>query len=479
MSADHPRELVILGGGPGGYVAAIRAAQLGIATTLVEEADLGGVCLNEGCVPSKALIHDADEVHQDLELGLIDEGASAIRFIASKASRGTTIGRLRQGIAGLLRANGVEVVTGRGTIVDAHAMRVVDGDKVTRLRFEDLIVATGSEPLVPLGMDVDGDFVLTARDVLALEKRPDHAVVIGGGYIGLELACALRRFGTEIVVVEATERILSGIEPLLAEHLGSRLQQDGIDVRLNTRLVDVSERSVLLRDLNGDSTVDTDAVVVAVGRRPRTAGLGLEHVGVVPNATGHLEVDEQLRTTVGHIRAIGDVTKGPALAHRAMAQGRAAAASVANRPGAYQPAAVPAVVFTTPEVATVGLCLDEALGRELDARQVRFPLAANARGLTLGGDGFGLLVHEVRTGLVLGVHLIGPGVGEMIGTATLAIEMGALVEDLAGTIFPHPTISEVFGELAEEALDLPTHTVPTKHAEPGVDQKVTDRAATQ
>ena len=462
MSTDRTRELVVLGGGPGGYVAAIRAAQLGVATTLVEEANLGGVCLNEGCVPSKALIHDADLVHQDQELGLIDDGQRAMRFAASKATRQAMIDRLRQGVAGLLRANGVETVTGRGTIVDAHTMRVVDGDKVTRLRFDELIVATGSEPLIPPGMEVDGEFVMTARDVLALDDRPDRVVVVGGGYIGLELASALRRFGTEIVVVEASDRILAGVEPLLAAHLGSRLEQDGINVRLNTTSVAVSERTVVLRDPNGDSIVEADAVVVAVGRRPRTSGIGLEHIGVVPNATGHLEVDEQLRTAVSHIRAIGDVTSGPALAHRAMAQGRTAAASVANRPGAYRPAVVPAVVFTTPEIATVGLRLDEALERALDARQVRFPLAANARGLTLGGDGFGLLVHEVGTGLVLGVHLIGPGVGEMIGTATLAIEMGALIEDLAGTIFPHPTISEVFGELADEALGLPTHVVPPK-----------------
>jgi len=462
VSTEGQTSLVVLGGGPGGYSAAIRAAQQGVATTLVEEADLGGVCLNEGCVPSKALIHDAGQVARDVSLGLIGQAEAATRFTASHADRAGTVGRLRDGVAGLLRANGVKTLTGRGTIADPHTLRVVKGDEVLDLRFDELIVATGSEPVVPPGLEIDGEFVVTAREVLELEHRPGRAVVVGGGYIGLELAGALNGFGTEIVVVEATDRLLPGIEPALADHLGNHLNGNAIDVRLNTRVVAASDGSVSVSGPDGDSVLEADVVVVAVGRRPRTSGLGLDAAGVTVSDSGHLEVDDQLRTGVAHVRAIGDITPGPALAHRAMMQGLVAAESIAGNSVTYQPAAVPAVVFTSPEIATVGLRLDEAVERGLDARQVRFPLTASARGLTMGTDGFGLLVHDVPSGLVLGVHLVGPGVGEMIGTATLAIEMGAVLDDLAGTIFPHPTISEIFGELADLALGVPKHTAPSR-----------------
>lgn len=459
MSDAGSRALVVLGGGPGGYVAAIRAAQLGVATTLVEEANLGGVCLNEGCVPSKALIHDAGAVAADAALGLIGPAEIADRFGTSHARRGIAIGRLRRGVAGLLRSNGVTTVGGRGTIVDPHHLAVVAEGESHELRFDDLIVATGSEVIVPAGLEVDGSFVLTARDVLALDRVPGRAVVVGGGYIGLELASALHRFGTEVVVVEATGRLLSGIDATIAEHLRGSLDRDGLDIRLDCRVTDAADGSVTIVDAAGATTsVDADVVVVAVGRRPRTAGIGLDAAGVGVTESGHITVDDRLRTDVAHVRAIGDVTPGPALAHRAMAQGRVAAEAIAGRPATFRPAAVPAVVFTTPEVATVGFGLAEAAELGFDAREVRFPLAANARGLTMSSDGFGLLVYDGPSGLVLGAHLVGPGVGEMIGTMTLAIEMGAVLDDLAGTIFPHPTISEMFAELADAGLGVPIHT---------------------
>jgi dihydrolipoamide dehydrogenase len=457
-------QLVVLGGGPGGYVAAIRAAQLGIATTLIEEHQLGGVCLNEGCVPSKALIHDAAKVETwirelRIETGMIDE-----RFAASAAERARTVDTLRAGVGGLLRANGVATMAGRGVLVGPHQLEVVGPDGALTLEFGNVILATGSEAIVPRGLERDGTFVVTARDVLTLESRPSHVVVIGGGYIGLELASALHHFGSQVTVVEATDRLLPGIDTELADQLHRHLVRRGITIELETTVVRAADGEVEMRATHQSAAVSpstrtlrADVVVVAVGRRPRSHGIGLECAEIPTTPSGHVEVDEALRTCVPHIRAIGDLTPGPALAHRAMAQGRVVAESIAGHRVRFDPAAVPAVVFTSPEIATVGLQLTDALGRGLDAVQTRFPFSANARGLTLGGDGFGLLVHERSTGLVLGVHLIGPGVGELIGTATLAIEMGAVIDDLAGTIFPHPTLSEVVGELAELAADRPVH----------------------
>lgn len=466
MTADRHAGLVVLGGGPGGYVAAIRAAQLGVSTLLVEEAHLGGVCLNEGCVPSKALIHDAAEAGLDARLGLIDELEVSLRFAASHEERAVIIDRLRTGVAALLRSNGVEVLAGRGTIVGENTLCVDSGGGIISIHFDDLIVATGSRAVVPAGLEVDGRFVLTARELLELELRPSRAVVVGGGYIGLELAGALSGFGTEIVVVEAMDRLLPGVDPMLVDHLAERMRAAQIEIRVSTRVVQIEEGKVVVSGPEGDEILETDVVIVATGRAPRTSDIGLDVAGVNVGPSGHIDVDDRLSTGVSHVWAIGDVTPGPALAHRAMAQGRIAAEAIARNVVTYRPAAVPAVVFTTPEIATVGLRLDEALDRGIDARQVQFPLAANARGLTLGADGFGLLVYDGPSGLVLGAHLIGPGVGEMISTATLAIEMGAVLDDLAGTIFPHPTVSEIFGELADGALGLPTHIAPTRRRPP-------------
>lgn len=460
MTADRRVELVVLGGGPGGYAAAIRAAQLGVSTLLVEEAHLGGVCLNEGCVPSKALIHHAAEAISDVARGLIGDLVVSDRFATSRQERVAIIDRLRSGVQALLRSNGVEVLAGRGTIVDLHMLRVDSGGNTIDVHFDDLIVATGSQAVVPAGLEIDGQFVLTARQVLELELRPSRAVVVGGGYIGLELAGALSGFGTEIIVVEATDRLLMGIEPMLAEHLTASLRAQQIDIRFNTRVAGAADGQVTVTGPRGGETLDADIVIVAVGRAPRTSNIGLDVVGVTVEPSGHIAVDVRMSTGVPHVWAIGDVTPGPALAHRAMAQGRVAAEAIAGIASQYRPAAVPAVVFTTPEIATVGLSIGEALERGIDAQQVQFPLAANARALTLDADGFGLLVFDASSELVLGAHLIGPGVGEMIGAVTLAIEMGAVLDDLAGTIFPHPTVSEIFGELADVALGLPTHVAP-------------------
>lgn len=462
MSDDLSADLVVVGGGPGGYVAAIRAAQLGLDTIVVDDAELGGVCLNEGCVPSKALIHDARELADDHRRGLVADDGVAPRFAESLQHRTKIMAKLRTGIGSLLDTNGVAHLRGRGRFVEPGRLQVTTDGEPQTVAFAQAIVATGSEAIVPADIGYDGTFVVTAREVLALDEPPARVVVVGGGYIGLELASALVRFGSSVTVIEAMDRLVPAMEPELTTALGKHLRADGIDVRLSTTVRSAADGTVVVERDGERSEIDADLVVVAVGRRPRTADIGLDTLGAEVDAAGHVVVDDRLATTAPGVFAIGDVTAGPALAHRASAQGKVAAEAAAGRPATFDPAAIPAVVFTTPEMASVGLTVAEALDAGVaEATQVKFPLAANARGLVEGGTGFGLLVFDAATGLVLGAHLIGPSVGELIGTAALAIEMGAVVDDVAGTIFPHPTISELYGELGDIAQGLPIHTPPS------------------
>lgn len=454
-------DVVVVGGGPGGYVAAIRCAQLGRRTTLIEAADLGGVCLNEGCVPSKALIHDATDLANQRSRGEWTDATSlANRLVDLAQHRWGIVGTLRDGIAGLLKANRITVVRGVGRFTGRHTIDVTTADGVTALTFDTAIVATGSEVIVPRGIGVDGTFVVTSREVLALDHLPARSVVVGGGYVGLELASALHDLGSQVIVVEAQDHVLGSIPRELGDHVREQLVKRGLDLRTSTSVVGVERPTVVVSSAGATQRLETDLVVVAVGRRPRTADLGLEALGVAVTPTGHVEVDETLQTTTPGIFAIGDITPGPALAHRAMAQGRVAAEVACGRRRRFDPAAVPAVVFTTPEVATVGWSLEEARTAGVDAQQTRFPLAANARSLTLGQGGFGILVHETATGRVLGLHLAGPSAGELIGIGALALEMGATVEDLGATIWPHPTLSEMVGELGEAAGGHPVHISP-------------------
>lgn len=459
MNEASHTDLVVLGGGPGGYVTAIRSAQLGLRTVLIEELHLGGVCLNEGCVPSKALIHDARALAN--QAGFEDD-SPVQRFAQSFDARQPTMKKLRAGVGSLLARNQVRRVDGTGTFVDRGLIETTGPDGAETIHFGAAVIATGSNPIVPSDLQYDGEFVVTAREVLALRELPSKVVIIGGGYIGLELATALVRFGVHVTVIEATDRLLPVVDEALASHLQRTIVADGIDVRPSTTATGAADGIVHIHDATGPGEVRTDLVVVAVGRRPRTSNIGLDALGLDTTDSGHLEVDSSLRTSVGGIFAVGDVTPGPALAHRAMAQGKVAAEVAAGQAAVFDPAGIPAVVFTTPEIATVGLTLAEATDKGIDASQARFPLAATARGLSLGTDGFGLLVFDQETEFVLGVHLIGPGVGELIGIGALALEMGSRVDDLAALILPHPTMSELYGELGDIASGHPIHVPPPK-----------------
>ncbi|WP_264844837.1 dihydrolipoyl dehydrogenase [Caldinitratiruptor microaerophilus] len=453
-------EVLIIGGGTGGYIAAEHAAKLGKEVTLVEADKLGGTCLHHGCIPSKALISSADLVHRlraAEDRGIV---AAEIRVDGRKLQewKQKVLNRLESGIKTLMKGADVNVVHGRARLTGPREAVVEGPDGVQTFTFEQCIVATGSVAAGLPHLPFDGERVLDAAAALDLAEPPGRLVVVGGGYIGLELGILYRKLGSEVTVVEATGQLLPGTDPDLVNVLMRKLRRLGVTVHRNARAGTLTDAGLEVQLEDGRAEVlPADKVLVAVGRRPNTEGLGLEAAGVALDERGFVRVDEQCRTRVPHIFAIGDVAGGPLLAHKAGHQGRVAAEVIAGRPSACDWAAVPAVVFTDPEIAWAGLSESEARERGYEVAVGKFLYTASGRALTLGEtDGLVKVVADRNTGLVLGIHLCGPEVSELAAEATLALEMGAVVEDLASTIHPHPTLSEGIAEaslaLAREAM---------------------------
>ena len=456
-------DLLVLGGGPGGYVAAIRAAQLGRRVTLVDDAGpdaLGGVCLQVGCIPSKALIELAattERVRAMEAMGLTVDGAgvSLERF---QAWRGELCLGLARAVGDLLAAGDVTVVHGRARFnrPDRVAVRTAAG-RARFLEFEHAIVATGSRSIELPGLPFDGERVLDSTAALALTAVPESVAVVGAGYIRLELGTVLAKLGAQVTVVEALDRILPTVDAALTRPVLRRLDALGVDLRLSTTAERLAGATLVVRDAGGEHAVAAERVVVAVGRVPNTDDLGLAAAGVSVGPDGLVAVGEDGRVTP-RIAAIGDVVAGPALAHKASAEGIVAAEALSGRPAAFEPAAIPAVIFTDPEIGTVGLTEAEARDEGMDVRTATFPLAASGRAATLGAtDGFTRLVVDAATDRVVGVHVVGPHASELVAGATLAVELMASPEDLAGTIHPHPTLSESLHEAAELLLGHPIH----------------------
>ncbi|HEX6492319.1 MAG TPA: dihydrolipoyl dehydrogenase [Candidatus Dormibacteraeota bacterium] len=435
-------EVVVIGGGPGGYATAERAAAMGKSVVLVERERLGGVCLNAGCIPSKALIQVANAVGLPAEAvawGVeADARADMERVQAWMAS---VVDRLRGDVEGRVRRAGVSVVTGTARFSTARRVVVATNGSSQHIEFDHAVVASGSRPMTLRALAVDHVRILDSTDTLALRAIPGRTAVIGGGYIGLELGCALHKLGSAVTLVEIAERLLPAMHPALGGTLQRRLSARGIEVLLSTSALDDDGRSLCVRGPDGERRLEVDAVVVAVGRRPNTDELGLERAGVACDSAGRIAVDPSRRAT-RTVLAVGDVTDGPGLAHKATAEAEIAAATAAGRRAEFAPACIPEVVFTDPEVASAGLTPERA--REAGAEVVtrRLPLTASARALLRGdGAGFVELVAEPG-GALLGAHIIGPDAAELIAEAALAIEMGATLDDLALTIHPHPTLSE-------------------------------------
>ena len=462
-------DLLVLGGGPGGYAAAIRAAQLGRAVTLVERAGpagLGGVCLQVGCIPSKALIELADAAQRTRDLreaGLSAEGVS-VSLERFQTWRGELCAGLARGVGELLAGGDVRVVHGEARFNRADRVAVhTPEDRVVFFEFEHAIIATGSRPVALPGLPFDGERVLDSTGALALTAVPASVAVVGAGYIGLELGTALAKLGARVTVVEALDRVLPTVEESLTAPVLRRLQALGVDLRLRTSAQRLDDGALVVEGPDGEGRVEAERVVVAVGRHPNTDELGLAEAGVAVGADGLIEVGADMRAT-DRVAAVGDVVSGPALAHKATAEAAVAAEALSGRPAAFDARAIPVVIFTDPEIGSVGLSEAEARESGLDAVVATFPLAASGRAGTLGArDGFTRVVADAATDRVVGVHVVGPHASELVAGGALAIELMAAPGDVAATIHPHPTLSEGLREAAELMLGHPLH-VPAARA---------------
>jgi dihydrolipoamide dehydrogenase len=446
-------DVAVVGGGPGGYAAAFRCAELGLETVVIDAGKrLGGACLYEGCIPSKALLHVAALLHdaehaKDLGIDFGEPRISLDPLRKWKTER--VVGKLARGLAGVAKAKNVEVVGGRATFEDSRSLRI-GGDEPQVIRFAHAIVATGSVPARLPGFPV-GERIMDSTAALEVPDIPERLLVIGGGYIGLELGQVYAALGSAVTVVEMTDGLLPGVDRDLVQPLARRCEKLFAAIHLNTKVAALRETGAGVEaELAGQGTQRFDRVLVAVGRRAAIDGLGLERTKVRPDARGIITVDERCRTSDPTIYAVGDVTGEPMLAHRAARQGKVAAEVIAGRPSAYDNVAVPAVVFTDPEVAWCGLTEAQAQREGRAVKIAKFQWAASGRATTLGrSDGLTKLVVDPESGRLLGVGIAGPGAGELIAEGALAIEAALLAEDLALTIHAHPTLSESLMEAAE------------------------------
>ncbi|MBF0625094.1 MAG: dihydrolipoyl dehydrogenase [Magnetococcales bacterium] len=451
--------LVVLGAGPGGYAAAFRAADMGLAVTLVDlEAHPGGVCLHRGCIPSKALLHVAGllrETRTAETMGL-RFGPPEIDLARLRDWKDAVVNRLTGALGDLRTKRGIAHFRGRGRLTGPRSLDValVDGGRRT-LTFDHAILATGSRPADIPNVTIDSPRVMDSTRALALEEIPARLLIIGGGVIGLELGSVYAALGSRVTVVEATPGLLPGADRdlvrVVARALGERIPEIHLETRVDALEVRGEGLVAHLRDKAGvPRQVDFDRALVAVGRRPNSDALGLEAAGVTTDARGLVTVDGQLRTSQPHIFAIGDLTPGPMLAHKASHQARVAVEAIAGQKSHFEPNAIPAVCYTDPELAWAGLTETAARERNIPCKAVRFPWAASGRAQALERpEGLTKLVVDPASERILGLGLVGRGAGDLIAEGVLAMEMGATVRDLAETIHPHPTLSETLMEAAE------------------------------
>ncbi|MBL8865148.1 MAG: dihydrolipoyl dehydrogenase [Planctomycetia bacterium] len=466
-------QVLVIGGGPGGYPAALHAADHGLKTILVDEdAKLGGVCLNRGCIPSKALLHVAKvirEAHESAEIGL-SFGEPKLDLDKLRAFVQTkVVGKLTGGIGMLCKGRKVDVLTGHAEFVDANTVNVT-GPTPKTIRFQHCIIASGSLPAMPKMFAIGDDRVMDSTGALLLPDVPKKLLVVGGGYIGLEIGSVYAALGSKVTVVEFLDSIIAMADRDLVKPLETKLRKEFEAIYTSTKVTGVrATPEGIVASLDGAEApkeLTFDRVLVSVGRRPNSANLALDKAGVKTNERGFIPIDRQRRTNVPHIFAIGDVGEEPGLAHKATAEARVAVEAILGEPSEWNPRAIPAVIFTDPEIAWAGLSEKEATEKGVPHEVLKFPWAASGRAVALQlTNGLTKMLVDPETKRVLGVGIVGGGAGEMISEGVLAIEMGAVARDVLESIHPHPTLSETIMESAELAYGAATHVaLPRKAA---------------
>ena len=462
--AEQDYDLIVIGAGPGGYVAAIRAAQLGLKTACVESRDtLGGTCLNVGCIPSKAMLHASEMYHEAHSGALAKFGIEfkgvALNLDQMHAEKSKAVGELTGGIEFLFKKNKVDWLKGHAAFTSANTIDV-GGQSYTA---KNILIATGSSVTPLPGVEIDQKVIVDSTGALALPNVPNHLVVIGGGVIGMELGSVWLRLGAKVTVVEYLDQILLGYDGEVRKEAAKIFKKQGFEIRTDTKVTGVAIKgdsaTITVEPAAGGAseTIEADCVLVSIGRRPNTEGLALEKAGITPNKRGQIEIGHDFQTNVPGIYAIGDVVPGPMLAHKAEDEGLAAADFIAGGTGIVNHDVIPGVVYTYPEIASVGLTEEEAKERG-EVKVGKFPMMANSRAKTnRDTDGFVKVIADAKTDRVLGVHIIASIAGSMIAEAALAMEFGATSEDIAYTCHAHPTHAEALKEAAMAVTGKPIH----------------------
>jgi len=454
-------ELAVIGAGPGGYVAAIRAAQLNKKVVLIEEDKLGGICLNYGCIPSKAMIYASeflDKIKKSSNMGITVDKVT-MNFPKMQQWKDNIVSKLNKGIGRLCKTNQIIIIKGTASFESSNKLKITAAKKISYVDFEKAIIATGSKPIGLPNLKFDGKKIISSTETLSLIKIPKNLVVVGGGYIGLELGTVYAKLGCKVSVVEMTKQLLPGFDKSIVNVIHKNLEKLNVDIYLNSKAEKLENNKVIINSKEkGKLSIDAESVLVAVGRYPNTKNLGIENTKAELDDKGFINVDKNLLTNDKNIYAIGDVSIGPMLAHKASYQGKFVAEIIAGNKVIYENVVVPSVIFTDPEIATVGISEQEANNEGIKIKIGKFPFSISSRAMTKDEtQGFVKIIADQKNNKILGVQIIGNEASDLISEAALAIKMGTTLDDLALTIHPHPTLSESLMEAAEATMGKAIH----------------------